>query len=174
MGDQEKASQVSEFAQSDSGQLADVLRAVETAFADAPRPANDELLHADCRDDGDIAALYGIPHWRNVPDEVVIGEYAALSFLSPAGFRHFLAAYLAFALRNPETDAYTVESTIFALTPIEGNARLREFMISKYGLLDSAQRAAIVAFLEAMAETQAEYLREGIDRALAYWGAAKI
>jgi len=152
--------------------LAKALGLVEAAFADAPRPPDDELLHPNSRDDGDIAALYGIPHWREVPDEVVVREYAALAFLGPAGFRHFLPAYLAYALRNPETDAYTVESTIFALTPIEGDARLREFMVSKYGLLDAAQRAAVVAFLEAMAESQGEPLHEVIGKALAYWDAS--
>ncbi len=149
--------------------LARALEQVERAFADAPRPSDDELLHPDCRDDNDIAPLYGISHWRDVPDAVVVGAYEALAFLSPAGFRHFLPAYLAFALRNPETDAYTVESTVFALTPIEGDARLREFMISKYELLDAAQRAAVVTFLRAMAEVGDEGLREVIARALAFW-----
>lgn len=145
------------------------MRAVEAAFADAPRPLDDELLHPDSRDDGDIAALYGIRHWLDVPDGVIVREYSALAFLSPAGFRHFLPAYLSYALRHPESDAYTVESTIFALKPTEDDARPREFMLSKYALLDAAQRAAVVAFLEAMAEASHEYIRAEVEGALAHW-----
>ncbi len=61
---------------------------VEAAFADAPRPGNAELLHPDCADDMDIEHLYAVSWWRELGDRDVIGGYAALAFLSPAGFRH--------------------------------------------------------------------------------------
>jgi len=67
-----------------------VLRQIERAFADPPRPADDELLHPDARDDNDIKSLYGVTRWRDLSDEAVEYEYAALFFLGPAGFRHFL------------------------------------------------------------------------------------
>ena len=35
-----------------------------------------------------------IGHWRELTDAQVEREYAALSFLSPAGYRHFIPAYL--------------------------------------------------------------------------------
>src|SRR5829696_7149310 len=34
-------------------------------------------------DDNDIARLYPIAHWQDMPDDLVESEYAALSFLSP-------------------------------------------------------------------------------------------
>jgi hypothetical protein len=46
-------------------------------------------------DDNDIARLYPVAHWRELPDELVESEYAAPSFLSPEGFRHFIPAYMA-------------------------------------------------------------------------------
>jgi hypothetical protein len=39
---------------------ADVLRQIDWAFADPPRPADDELLHPDARDDNDIESLYSL------------------------------------------------------------------------------------------------------------------
>lgn len=147
---------------------AEVLRQIEEAFAEAPRPPDAELLHESCRDDGDIAALYGIRQWREVPDDVVEREYAALAFLSPAGFRHFLPAYLSWALRHPDGGAAVVGSTIFALAPMDGDPRLREFMLSKLALFDDSQRAAVVAFLEAMAAF------EDVTPALTHWRPTEV
>jgi hypothetical protein len=59
-------------------------------------------------------------------DEAVEYEYAALFFLGPAGFRHFLPAYM---------------SMSFAL----------RFSFSKFALFDDAQRKAGLAFLEVKA-----------------------
>jgi hypothetical protein len=79
------------------------LRQIEEAFAEAPRPPNEDLLHPNCFDDNDVAALYEIRHWREMSDVMVENEYAAPAFLSPAGFRHFLPAYLAWVLRLPDS-----------------------------------------------------------------------
>ena len=128
-----------------------------------PRPPDDELLHPEARDDGDIKGLYGVRHWRELPEATVEGEYAALFFLGPAGFRHFLPAYMAWVLRHPESGAAVVGSTIFALTPARGD--LRAFSLSKFSLFDAAQRAAVLAFLEALSPY------DDVAAALAYWRA---
>jgi hypothetical protein len=99
-------------------------------------------------------------------DEMVEREYAALSFLSPAGFRHFIPAYMGFALRRLGSGAAAVDSTIWSLSPDSNpTEELREFARSKLALLDRPQRAAVVAFLEAAAE------HEDARRALAWWRA---
>ena len=89
------------------------------------------------------------------------GEWAALFFLSPAGFRHFLPAYMSWVLRHPDGGAAAVGSTLFALTPATDD--LRTFSLSKFALLDEAQRAAVLSFLEAMAPF------EDVTGALAHW-----
>jgi hypothetical protein len=142
--------------------IAEVLEQIAQAFMHAPRPPDDELLHPESRDDSDIQALIGVPHWRELPDESIEYEYSALAFLGPAGFRYFLPAYLSWVLRHPDSGTAVVGSTIYALTPIEGGP-LREFMLSKYSLLDDAQRSAIVAFLRAMIPF------EDVGPALDYW-----
>jgi hypothetical protein len=144
------------------GTIDDVLEEVVRAFLEVPRPADDELLHPDAHDDSDIRALLGIPHWRELPDASVEGEYSALAFLSPAGFRHFLPAYLSWVLRHPDSGAAVVGSTIFALTPA-ADEPLRTFMLSKFSLLDGAQRAAVASFLRAMVPY------EDVGGALYYW-----
>ena len=149
------------------------LDAIDAAFGDAPRPADAELLHERCHDDNDIVALYGIAHWRELPDELVESEYAALSFLSPAGFRHFIPAYMGFALRHLGTGKAAVDSTIWSLSPdIYDGEELRAFARSKLAPLDDGQRAAAAGFLEAVRTLGDEHEARDAERALAWWGAA--
>jgi len=140
---------------------ADVLQQIERAFADPPRPADNQLLHPDARDDNDIKSLYGVAHWHDLSDEAVEFEYAALFFLGPAGFRHFVPAYMSFGLRHQDSGAAVVGSTVYALTPAQ--VHLRDFSTSKFVQFDQAQRNAVLAFLEAMAG------HEDVDEALEYW-----
>lgn len=142
----------------------DVIRRIETAFAAAPRPTNEELLHPECRDDMDIERLYAVDHWRRLTDELVVSEYAALSFLSPAGFRHFIPAYMIWVLRHPKSAEAVVDSTLWAVHADLYSEDLRPFVRSKWTLLDGDQRPAVAAFLEAMADHHAD-----ARRALASW-----
>lgn len=142
--------------------VAEVLEEIAQAFKDAPRPGDEALLHQDARDDNDIQALLGVPHWRELPDDSIEYEYSALAFLSPAGFRHFLPAYLSWVLRHPDSSATVVGSTIFTLTPASDDP-MRAFMLSKFSLLGDAQRAAVVSFLRAMVPF------EDVTAALDYW-----
>lgn len=136
---------------------------VEAAFADVPRPPDDALLHPDCRDDMDLQRLYEIDHWRVMPDDVVVSEYAALAFLSPAGFRHFVPAYLVWVLRHPDAPDAVVDSTVWAFCPdLYGD--LAPFVRSKWSELDARQRDAVAAFLRAMSGHH-----EDASRALAGW-----
>ena len=130
----------------------EALAAIEAAFRDQERPSDADLLHPRCFDDMDLEGLYPISHWTEMTDADVVGCYASLSFLSAAGFRHFLPAYMRFVLRNPESAEAVVSSTIWALDPTIHEGDLADFARSKYELLADAQRRAVVAFLRAMAQ----------------------
>jgi hypothetical protein len=104
-----------------------------------------------------------------VPDDVLEHEYAALSFLSADGFRHFLPAYMRFTLGHLGSGAAAVDTTIWSLAPgMYADEDLRAFARSKYATFDASQRAAVIAFLDAV---KAGNARDGVeaDRALAYW-----
>jgi hypothetical protein len=146
------------------------LAEIDEAFGDAPRPPNDALLHERCMDDRDIVRLYPVEHWRELPDELVESEYAALSFLSPEGFRHFIPAYMGFTLRHLRSGAAAVDSTIWSLAPIfYEDPGIGEFVVSKLSALTHEQRAAVIAFLEAVRELGDNYLTEQAGKALAWW-----
>jgi hypothetical protein len=146
------------------------LSQIDAAFADAPRPSNEDLLHERCMDDNDIVYLYPVTHWREMPDELVESEYAALSFLSPDGFRHFIPAYMRFTLRHLESGAAAVDSTIWSLAPVfYDDAGLHDFVVSKLSTLTDDQRAAVLAFLEAVRESGDDYLAGQAGKALGWW-----
>jgi Family of unknown function (DUF6714) len=121
-------------------------------------------------DDNDIAYLYPVQHWRDMPDDLVESEYAALSFLSPDGLRHFIPAYMGFALRRLDSGAAAVDSTIWSLAPVfYDDPGIQDFVISKLATLTEPQRAAVVAFLEAVCAGGEEYVAEQAGRALGWW-----
>lgn len=139
------------------------LEFIAEAFAGVPRPPNEALLHDDCRDDGDIVELYGVPDWREAPDKALERSYAALTFLSPAGFQYFLPAYLSWVLRHAGRASAVVDSTIWSLEATPGPHEA--FAASKFELLDDAQRTAVVSFLTTMASF------EDVTPQLEYWQA---
>jgi hypothetical protein len=148
------------------------LAQIEEAFGEAPRPSNDDLLHERCMDDNDLVDLYPVEHWRDMPDELVETEYAALSFLSPDGFRHFIPAYMRFTMRHLDSGAAAVDSTIWSLAPVfYEDAGIQEFTVSKLSSLSGDQRAAVVAFLEAVRELGDDYVAEQAGKALSWWRA---
>jgi hypothetical protein len=148
------------------------LARIEAAFASASRPSNEDLLHERCLDNNDIVRLYPVAHWRDLPDELVESEYAALSFLSPDGFRHFIPAYMGFTLRHLGSGAAAVDSTIWSLAPVfYEDAGIQDFVVSKLSSLTDDQRAAVVAFLEAIRELGDDYVAGQASQALAYWRA---
>jgi len=144
----------------------EALTRIDIAFSGVPRPDNDELHHPDSYDDMDLQRLYEIGSWRDMTDHDVIEEYAALNFLSAAGFRYFLPAYMRFALLNPDSPEAVVSSTIWALDPSLYSEGIDAYARSKYVLFDEAQRAAIVTFLDAM--TDSSYGDDAL-RALQEW-----
>jgi hypothetical protein len=146
------------------------LAQIEAAFGDAPRPSNEDLLHEHCMDDNDIVHLYPLAHWREMPDELVESEYAALSFLSPDGFRHFIPAYMGFTLRHLDSGAAAVDSTIWSLAPVfYADPGLRDFVVSKLASLTESQRAAVLAFLETIRDLGDDYVADQAGRALGWW-----
>lgn len=128
----------------------DVIAEIEAAFTDAPPPR------------GRGASTPGVPGRHGprtaarvrplarCPGDVVVSECAALAFLSPPGFRHFIPAYMVWVLRHPEAPDAVVDSVIWALHDNLYGDPLDAFARSKWSLIDSAQRRAVGAFLQAM------------------------
>jgi hypothetical protein len=146
------------------------VREVETAFREIAYPGDERLLHPKLLDDHeiDIRPLRGYTSWRSVPDPVLELENAGLGALSAAAFQFFLPAYMQWTLKHfSSSDAFTVDSTIYALAP---HGSTREFSISKYALFTPAQASAVVAFLRVMAASPSLVDATAAEEALrTYW-----
>ncbi len=116
---------------------------IKTAFDGSKMPADDELLHPDCRDDVDILEFYGGIKWQDMTDEMVVYAYAAPTAFSAKAFQYYLPAYLAWTLRNPDSPEYAGESILLALDPGTPDEGLHDFRKSKFAMLTLEQRDVI-------------------------------
>jgi hypothetical protein len=119
---------------------------IHTAFADTPRPPDHDIGHELARDDVDVIALFPFAHWSDIDHGTLEQEWAAIYSMSPAGFRHFIPAYMTFSLSYPGQGSASEESTITALTP--GQGWIYEYRRSQHSALTDAEAAAVVVFLE--------------------------
>ena len=77
-----------------------------------------------------------------------------------------------FTLRHLDSGAAAVDSTIWSLAPVfYEDAGIQEFTVSKLSSLSDDQRAAVVAFLDAVRELGDDYVTEQAGKALSWWRA---
>ena len=117
---------------------------IEAAFASVPAPDDTQLLHPQCRDDGDIVDFYGLRDRNQLTDDLIIRNYAAPSFFSEEAFQYYMPAFMIWSLKNHDTVEYAPESTLRAFDPSGPDPA---FQISKFALFTGPQRAAVIDFL---------------------------
>lgn len=67
-----------------------------------------------------IREAFKVYTWQQVPDELLLYEQSCLSFLSPAGYRYYLPAFLCFAVRDYWGADLIPDGIVFTLTwPVE-------------------------------------------------------
>ncbi len=142
----------------------ELIARIRAAFDAAPAPADDELLHPQCMDDCDVLQFYGGLRWQDMTDEMVVYNYAAPTVFSPKAFRHYLPAYLIWALGHPDSPEYAGEAILRALDPGTDAELLHDFRKSHFDALDPEQVAVVKAFLWAMSARPS--LAEYADAAL--------
>jgi hypothetical protein len=104
-----------------------------------------------------------------VTDQEIISCDAALSHFDEASFVYHLPAFLLFAVRNrsvdwPDPAESTVGSIVFSVT------HRTPYTLARFKRLSSEQRAAVVAFLELIAEKGNYHERPEAQKALErYW-----
>ena len=107
--------------------------------------------------------------WQNLTDEEIISCDAALSHFDESSFVYYLPAYLLFAVRNHDANwqhagEMTVGSVVFAVT------HRTPYTLGRFKRLSAEQRAAVIAFLELVAEKGNDQERPQAQKALErYW-----
>ena len=64
-----------------------------------------------------IRETFKVHTWQTMPDDLLLYEQAALSLLSPQGFKYYLPAFLCLAVRHYTAADALPDSLIFHLTP---------------------------------------------------------
>jgi hypothetical protein len=107
--------------------------------------------------------------WQDLTDEELISCDAALSHFDESSFVYYLPAYLLFAVRNHNADwsdpaDTTVGSVVFSVT------HRTPYTLARFKQFSTEQRAAVIAFLELIAEKGNEYERPEAQKSLErYW-----
>ena len=118
---------------------------IRAAFAETPYPGDHELCGSD---QGDEPAEYAMElrglQWRSLHPELLARNYAALSFLSDAGFRYFLPAFLIADLSGDESNA----DPVFHLTRGVSGPEGRLFDASTLQLVRSTLGPAAVGMFK--------------------------
>ena len=131
--------------------IENLVHQVERAFANVDHPGDHNLLdHDDKWSRSEIDGFFPIVHWREVSSETLETNHSALCFFSAGAWQFFLPAYLIWTLRSfRESDSFTVDSTIYSLTP-ERKSDLRQWQLSRFARLNRDQVSVVAAFLEFM------------------------
>ncbi len=125
-----------------------ILEEITAAFKDAPFPADGYDIYAAQTDDDYGDPRFTTEHlpgrkWFEVTDAQLDDCYAALSYLRPDGWRHYLPAWMVREIKKPYSGQVDV---LFSLRKPEGeNDHVLE---SKHDILNEDQVKAIVSYLE--------------------------
>jgi hypothetical protein len=107
--------------------------------------------------------------WQDLTDEEIMSCDAALSHFDESSFVYYLPAYLLFAVRNHDADwqhpgEMTVGSVVFSVTHRTPYTR------GRFKRFSAEQRAAVIAFLELIAEKGNDQERPQAQKSLErYW-----
>jgi hypothetical protein len=107
--------------------------------------------------------------WQQFTDDELMTCDAALAFFDEESFVYYLPAYLRFAINHCDVDALDVASSL--TTSVVGSVTDRSlYSVGRYKKLSLAQRAAVISFLEFMAEHAGSFNAPLAQKALTrYW-----
>ena len=147
-----------------------VARLVSEAFAEVSAPLPTEIAHCRECEIWVTRFLAGLPSdWRQIADDDIASEYAALTAVTAEAFRFLLPAYIVWHLHHYEDSvSNTVDHLIYQLT--RGDAT-DPHIAEGYESLSQPQVQAVAAFLEfVVGQRQDPILAADARLALAsYW-----
>jgi hypothetical protein len=107
--------------------------------------------------------------WQEIPDVEIEECDVVLAHMQAAEFQYYLPAYMCYAVRHvhlPMSKSDVIGMTVSALTPSRKNIGLRHYALAQYSMFTRAQREAIVAFLNFVAENAEAVQRPDAKKAL--------
>lgn len=99
----------------------DLVLHIDAAFGPETYPGDEQIVHGDPHDQ-EAARVKGVLkgwHWRDLPYEAVERLRLALPFLSPAGYRFYLPAFMAMTVADFDRAAAIADEVVRSLTPMD-------------------------------------------------------
>ena len=134
----------------------ELIKAIQSAFADIKQPGKVTLHIAEAHDDRDYDndPLYRkmdhIGRWQDLPEEHIERCQNALSHLDKIGLRYYLPAYIIWHLKNK--DGRPIDYTFFVLDrDVDSDAQIAH-QKEKYSLFTAAQLKAVAAYVKYCAD----------------------
>ncbi len=156
-----------------NSKLENLKQQIETAFADAPRPADDRIGYdPDDWASAELASTFKGKHWKELtPAEL---QYNSSTFLSSEGFHYYLPAYLTAALDDyGDLLPRMVYSLNIRNSSSTRDQELDDRRLERFERLSPAQKRAVRAFLEYARDETPGYFVGSKAPLLAlsqYWG----
>ena len=139
------------------------LRDFAAAFADAPRPAREEIALHRCGECERVRSDFSGYAVADVPDEVMIYHSDSIPLLSPAAYRYYLPRYVRLTCERPDTNA--TDFLLFNLCPDDPGS---EFWSGRCDAFTRRECEAIVSYLRHRqtwpdADADSEWLEPAIE-----------
>lgn len=107
--------------------------------------------------------------WQNVKDEYIDQFCSILSHASDEGYRYYLPAYMCWSLRNVgDTLSMSVDWPIYSLSPPK-EPGLMDWHRRRFSIFNTAQRTAIIDYLEYMGQDDRDCDWSVAQTALDFW-----
>jgi hypothetical protein len=135
-----------------------VIETIQLAFAGVPH--GEVRLHeaqvidnyGSAKERAEARRLDTQSSWNRVSDSEIEECTSALCHLDPEGWKFYVPAYMIWSLRNYRvSDSLVSDHTIYTFNLPEDDARLRDYHLARFRLLDDVQSRAVCRFLRYMA-----------------------
>ena len=147
-----------------------ILERLEAAFANVPRPSQEELVNRHCCECLETSEAFAGAAWRDVTlEQILAGRETAL--LTVESWRYYLPAVISWSVKDPEAVDVIADNLVMQLTPSGDGGSLEAWFEPRARGFTADQRAAIAAFLQWFAERAGPTPPARIDRAIAHWSA---
>jgi hypothetical protein len=156
----------------DRDRASQLVKDIREAFADVERGAGTTLSEARAMDDyrpledqKKARELDTDVRWWEIPKAKIEKLYDAFCFLDAEGMRYYIAPFLIYDLKYPESDLPVGDCVVSQLEQTD--------IADSFAIFDPAQSTVIARYLQARAEdieTDTVYAKEAAKALRQYWG----
>jgi len=143
----------------------ELLALIAKAFADVERPGKDEITAHECGECDEVREDFGHYTREAIPQKRLEYHASALPLLTAKAVQYFLPAYMAYSVNHLESGV--TEYTLYHLSPSDWGT---PFWVERFGVFNSAQKAAICQYLQFLENRrECRFLEESIQQAQIIW-----